>query len=83
MSDPFDVSSERILLTGASSGLGLHFARRLAKAGATLALAARSTDKLQALKAEIQAGGGTAHAIDMDVTDGASIRQGVDRKSVV
>jgi NAD(P)-dependent dehydrogenase (short-subunit alcohol dehydrogenase family) len=77
MSDPFDVSSERILLTGASSGLGLHFARRLAKAGATLALAARSTDKLQALKAEIQAGGGTAHAIDMDVTDGASIRQGV------
>ncbi len=77
MTDPFDLAAERILLTGASSGLGLHFARRLVKSGARLAIAARSAGKLKELRAEIEAKGGVVHAIEMDVTDGASIRAGV------
>ena len=77
MANTFDIAGERILLTGASSGLGLHFARRLAEGGARLAIAARSVDKLKDLQAEIAAKGGVAHAIAMDVTDGASIRAGV------
>lgn len=77
MTQTFDLSRERILITGASSGLGLHFARVLAAGGAKLALAARSLDKLGELKREIEAKGGTAHAIVMDVTDGNVVRAGI------
>ena len=46
------------LVTGASSGLGWRFAQVLAQAGASVALAARSTDKLDELKREIEQAGG-------------------------
>jgi NAD(P)-dependent dehydrogenase (short-subunit alcohol dehydrogenase family) len=65
------------LVTGASSGLGWRFATTLAAAGARVALAARRTDRLEALKAEIERAGGRAHALAMDVTDVASVRAGV------
>jgi len=65
------------LVTGASSGLGWRFATTLAAAGARVALAARRTERLEALKAEIERTGGRAHALALDVTDVASVRAGV------
>jgi len=65
------------LVTGASSGLGWRFAQTLAQAGARVALAARSSDKLDALKREIESAGGQACAVKMDVTDIASVRAAV------
>jgi NAD(P)-dependent dehydrogenase (short-subunit alcohol dehydrogenase family) len=56
--DRFTLAGRRALVTGASSGLGRHFARTLAEAGATVIVAARSVDKLAATVAEIEAAGG-------------------------
>jgi NAD(P)-dependent dehydrogenase (short-subunit alcohol dehydrogenase family) len=66
------------LVTGASSGLGRHFARVLAKAGAQVALAARRLDRLQQLEAEISGAGGQAFAAALDVTDRASVARAFD-----
>jgi NAD(P)-dependent dehydrogenase (short-subunit alcohol dehydrogenase family) len=65
------------LVTGASSGLGWRFASVLASAAARVAIAARRTEKLAALKREIEQAGGTAHPVTLDVTNVASIRAGV------
>jgi hypothetical protein len=65
------------LVTGASSGLGWRFAVVLAQAGARVAIAARRTDRLEALAREIESAGGQAHAVAIDVTDVASVRAGV------
>ena len=62
-----------VLVTGASSGIGAHLARAAATAGAKVALAARRTDKLESLVAEINAVGGVARAFAMDVEDEASV----------
>ena len=70
---PFDVSGKVALVTGASSGLGDNFARRLAAAGAIVVAGARRTDRLAALVADITRAGGRAFAVAMDVNDGASV----------
>jgi 3-oxoacyl-[acyl-carrier protein] reductase len=75
MADLFDVSKEVVLVTGASQGLGRHFARLLAANGAAVALAARQLGKLESLAKEINHNGGRAAPVLMDVTDGASIAQ--------
>ncbi len=62
------------LVTGASQGIGRAIALDLAKNGATVALAARSIDKLESLAAEINAAGGTAKAFALDVTSEDSIK---------
>ena len=61
-------------VTGASSGLGSRFAKILAEAGAQVVLAARRTERLKELRAEIEANGGAAHVVQLDVTDYASIK---------
>ncbi len=65
-----------ILVTGASSGLGAHFAGILAQDGARLILAARSEGKIAAQVEAIRAIGGTAQAVAMDVADPASVEAG-------
>ena len=69
----FSLEGKTALVTGASSGLGAHFARVLADAGAKVAVTARRLDKLEALANEITAAGGTAISIECDVTDSAQV----------
>ncbi len=63
------VSGKTVLVTGASYGLGEATARKLGAAGATVLLVARSADRLTALAASINAGGGRAAAYPADLTD--------------
>lgn len=65
------------LVTGASSGLGARFAKVLAQAGAQVVLAARRVERLKELRAEIEADGGAAHVVALDVTDYASIKSAI------
>ncbi len=65
------------LVTGASSGLGARFAKVLAEAGATVVLAARRTDRLKELRAEIESAGGAARLVSLDVTDHDSIKSAI------
>ncbi len=77
MAYEIDLSGRVALVTGASSGLGTQFARTLAKAGAGVVLAARRVEKLKTLRAEIEAEGGDAHVVELDVTDHDSIKSAV------
>jgi 3-oxoacyl-[acyl-carrier protein] reductase len=65
------------LVTGASQGIGRACALELAKAGATVALAARNEAKLAEVQAEIEAAGGAAVAFALDVASEDSIKAGV------
>lgn len=76
--DRFRLNGQIALVTGASSGLGRHFAKLLASVGATVLVAARRADKLAELVGEIQAAGGVAHALSMSVTDPASVTASFD-----
>jgi len=64
-----DLNGAVALVTGASSGIGEATARILAARGATVAMAARRTDRLESLCAEIAANGGTAVPVELDVSD--------------
>jgi len=65
------------LVTGASSGLGARFAKALAGAGAQVVLASRRTERLKEMRAEIEASGGAAHVVQLDVTDVTSIKAAI------
>lgn len=65
------------LVTGASSGLGVRFASALSAAGARVVLAARRVERLEALRSQIEAAGGQASVVALDVTDMASIQSAV------
>lgn len=64
----FSLANRTALVTGASSGLGEHFAHVLAGAGASVVIAARRMDRLERVAAEISAKGGKALPVEMDVT---------------
>jgi NAD(P)-dependent dehydrogenase (short-subunit alcohol dehydrogenase family) len=76
--DLFNLKGRVALVTGASSGLGVQFARALADNGAAVALVARRADRLKALKDEIEGKGGKAAAIEADVTDRAAMARAFD-----
>lgn len=67
--DRFRLDGRVAIITGASSGLGAGFARALASAGATVVLAARRKEKLDALAAEIIDSGGRASTVSCNVAD--------------
>ena len=75
----FDLTGKTALITGASSGLGVHFAQTLASAGARVVVTARRTDRLEALVAKLQAQGHEALAVPMDVTDADSVNAAFDQ----
>lgn len=68
-----DLSGRVAMVTGASSGLGRHFALTLARAGASVAIAARRSEKLEALSEELSVEGGRGLPLRMDVTDRSAI----------
>ena len=74
----FDLVGKVALVTGASSGLGVHFARTVVSAGAAVAIAARRAERLASLQQEIRSAGGKAAAVDLDVQSGKSIAQALD-----
>ena len=69
-----DLRGKVALVTGASSGIGRHMATTLAACGCRVVAGARRVAKLEALVAEVTRAGGTAAAVPLDVTDGASVR---------
>lgn len=69
----FKLTGHRALITGASGGLGLHFAQTLAAAGAEVVLAARRTAKLHIAVTALRARGFKAHAVSLDVIDSQSV----------
>jgi len=73
-----DLGERVVLVTGASSGIGNHWARKLAASGAKVVLAARREEILTDLKADIETAGGVATAVALDVTDEASIMAAYD-----
>jgi NAD(P)-dependent dehydrogenase (short-subunit alcohol dehydrogenase family) len=75
----YDLRSRVALVTGASSGLGNHFARVLAASGAKVVMAARRLTLLDDLCDVITADGGAAVAVEMDVADEASVIAAYDR----
>jgi NAD(P)-dependent dehydrogenase (short-subunit alcohol dehydrogenase family) len=74
----FSLAGSTALVTGASSGLGQHFARVLAGAGAAVVVAARRMDRLSKLEAEIRTARGQAWGVALDVTDRASVTGAFD-----
>ena len=67
--DPIDLKGKRILVTGASSGIGEAGAEKLARAGAKVVVVARRQELLDAVAARITAAGGDARAIACDLSD--------------
>jgi NAD(P)-dependent dehydrogenase (short-subunit alcohol dehydrogenase family) len=74
-----DLKGEVAFVTGATSGLGRHFARVLAREGAAIAISGRRADRLAALRKEIESDGGKCAEIVLDVTAAAQIAPALDK----
>ena len=72
--DLFSVQGRTAVVTGASAGLGVTYAKALAAGGANVVLAARRTEKLDAVAKEIEADGGSALAVTCDVTHADQVK---------
>jgi short-subunit dehydrogenase len=70
---PSPLVGKRVLVTGASSGIGAATAAAVAQRGATVLLVARRADQLEQVRAAIEASGGTAYAYVCDLTDGPAV----------
>jgi gluconate 5-dehydrogenase len=75
----FDLSGKVAVVTGASSGLGVQFARALAGQGADLAILARRAERIEELKGEIEKSGVRCLAIKCDVTQVSQIKDAVEK----
>ncbi len=73
--DLFKLDGKTALVTGASGGLGEHFARTLAGAGARVVVAARRSEHLERVAADIAGAGGEATPVVLDVTDERSVQE--------
>lgn len=71
----FDLRGKRALVTGASSGIGAHFAQTLAAAGAQVLVAARRRERLEELVRRIGESGGSAEVLVLDVSSAESVAQ--------
>lgn len=78
MQIPFSMAGRTALIAGASSGLGAHFAELFSAAGANVVLGARRVERISELAAKIEAAGGTALAVPLDVTDEQSVIDAYD-----
>ena len=74
----FDLTGQVALVTGTSRGLGQHFARALARAGADLVLTSRSRATLAGFEEEVKALGRKAATVELDVRDQHSIQSALD-----
>src|SRR5258705_9776656 len=72
----FSLKDKVAVVTGASQGIGRDTALTLAEAGARVAVAARTEEKLAALVSQIAAAGGEALAVKMDVADAEQVKAG-------
>ena len=79
MTDIFDMTGKRVLITGGATGLGLAAANALARYGAEVILAARRIDRIEASVAAIEAKGGCARGIALDVSDSNSISEALEK----
>ncbi|MGI8926526.1 MAG: SDR family NAD(P)-dependent oxidoreductase [Tepidiformaceae bacterium] len=73
ITDQFLVTGRTAIVTGASSGLGVTFARVLSQAGANVVLAARRVDRMEAVASELKQSGAEVLVQHCDVTDSASV----------
>jgi 3-oxoacyl-[acyl-carrier protein] reductase len=74
----FDLAGRVALITGASSGLGAHFAQLLAENGASVVLVGRRAERIEALRQTIEAAGGRAIAVPADVLDRGAMKHAYD-----
>ncbi len=79
MSDLFDLQGKVAVITGASSGLGVQFAKVLAKHGANIAIVARRVEKLEAVKADIEKLGVKCLSLRCDVSKTEDIKSAVSK----
>ena len=83
MHNQYDLTGKVALVTGASGGLGRHFAQTLGLAGAKVVVAGRRAESLNALVVDLQQQGVKAHAVVGDVTDESAIRACFDEAQAV
>lgn len=79
MSKLFNIKGKIAIVTGASSGLGRQFALALAREGANVAILARRVEKLEQVKAEVEALGVVCLSVKCDVSDNESIKSAVGK----
>lgn len=78
MENQLKLAGRTVLISGASGGLGAHFARRCSEAGAAVVLGARRRELLERVAADVRSRGGRSLAVGLDVTDEYSVKAAFD-----